>query len=168
MCIEFAPGMSMATLHPRVEYIPKVPNMAGRLVILLAFCPLPHESAEQETALALPKEGQSGLQSGLHWVVEAIIQAYEACSIALPLGVRAHSTRGIASSSALARGVPLQEISAVAGWSSLHTFIRFYNLDLAPRVPGPSGLIDLLFLVCSCSFMIPRTNSNQCMVLWVY
>ncbi|KAK3543338.1 hypothetical protein QTP70_018068 [Hemibagrus guttatus] len=60
-----------------------------------------------------------------HWVVEAFTQAYEVHGIASPLGVRAHSTRGIASSTALAMGVPLQEICAAASWSSPDTFIRF-------------------------------------------
>ncbi|KAK3560797.1 hypothetical protein QTP86_019493 [Hemibagrus guttatus] len=47
-CLEFAPDMSKAILHPRAGYVPKVPRMAGRLVILQAFCLLPHESTEQE------------------------------------------------------------------------------------------------------------------------
>ncbi|KAK3521415.1 hypothetical protein QTP70_004442 [Hemibagrus guttatus] len=47
-CLEFAPGMSKAILHPRAGYVPKVPRMAGCPVILQAFCLPPHESAEQE------------------------------------------------------------------------------------------------------------------------
>ncbi|KAK3530888.1 hypothetical protein QTP70_004404 [Hemibagrus guttatus] len=47
-CLEFAPDMSKAILHPRAGYVPKVPRMAGRLVILQAFCLLPNESTEQE------------------------------------------------------------------------------------------------------------------------
>ncbi len=41
-----------------------------------------------------------------HWVRDAIGLAYEARGQASPLGVRAHSTRGFASSTALARGAP--------------------------------------------------------------
>ncbi|KAK3519922.1 hypothetical protein QTP70_007774 [Hemibagrus guttatus] len=37
-CLEFAPGMSKAILHSRAGYVPKVPRMAGRTVILQAFC----------------------------------------------------------------------------------------------------------------------------------
>ncbi|KAK3552531.1 hypothetical protein QTP86_013908 [Hemibagrus guttatus] len=138
--------------------------MAGRPVILQAFCLPPHESAEQErqhllcpvralktylhrsgSCLKSPslficfgswnKGNPVSKQCLAHWVVEAITQAYEARGITLLLGVRAHSTRDVVSSSALARGVPLQEICAAAGWSSPHTFIRFYNLDLDPT-PG--------------------------------
>ncbi|KAK3536542.1 hypothetical protein QTP86_013738, partial [Hemibagrus guttatus] len=53
-CLEFAPGMSKAILHLRAGYIPKVPRMSGRPVILQAFCLLPHESAEQEFCPAPP------------------------------------------------------------------------------------------------------------------
>ncbi|KAK3520701.1 hypothetical protein QTP70_030577, partial [Hemibagrus guttatus] len=47
-CLEFASGMSKAILHPRAGYVPKVTRMAGRLVILQAFCFLPRELEEQE------------------------------------------------------------------------------------------------------------------------
>ncbi len=55
-----------------------------------------------------------------------------------PLSVRVDSTRSVASSQALFRGVPLEDICVAAERSSLHTFIRFYNLDLetaSVRVP---------------------------------
>ncbi|KAK3568529.1 hypothetical protein QTP86_008616 [Hemibagrus guttatus] len=140
-CLEFAPGMSKAILHLRARYVPKVPRMAGHPVILQAFCLPPNESAEQERLhLLCPNKGNLVSKQRLaHWVVEAITQAYEARGITSPLGVRAHSTRGVTSSSALARGVPLQEICDAADWSSLHTFIRFYNLDLDPT-PGSQVL----------------------------
>ncbi|KAK3572795.1 hypothetical protein QTP86_007402 [Hemibagrus guttatus] len=47
-CLEFALGMSKAILHPRAGYVPKVPRMAGRPVILQAFCLPSLESAKQE------------------------------------------------------------------------------------------------------------------------
>ncbi len=58
-----------------------------------------------------------------HWVRDAIALAYEARGQASPLGVRAHSTRGVASSMALARGAPLQQVCDAAGWSSPHTLL---------------------------------------------
>ena len=64
------------------------------------------------------------------WVRDAIALVYEAHGQASPTGLRAHSTRGVTSSSALARGAPLQLVCDAAGWSSLHTFIRFYSLDV--------------------------------------
>ncbi len=45
-----------------------------------------------------------------HWVRDAISLAYEARNLPSPLSLRAHSTRGVASSQALFRGVPLEDI----------------------------------------------------------
>ncbi len=70
-----------------------------------------------------------------HWVRDAISLAYEARKLPSPLSLRAHSTRGVASSQALFRGVPLEDICVAAGWSSPHTFVRFYNLDV-DTAPG--------------------------------
>ncbi len=43
------------------------------------------------------------------------------------------------SSEALFRGVPLEDIYMAAGWSSPHTFVRFYNLDVN-TAPGSQVL----------------------------
>ncbi len=45
-----------------------------------------------------------------HWVRDAISLAYETRNLPSPLSLRAHSTRGVASSQALFRGVPLEDI----------------------------------------------------------
>ncbi len=70
-----------------------------------------------------------------HWVRDAILLAYEVQNLPSPLSLRAHSTRGIAPSQALFRGVPLEDICVAAGWSSPHTFVKFYNLDV-DTAPG--------------------------------
>ncbi len=70
-----------------------------------------------------------------HWVRDAISLAYESRNLPSPHSLRVHSTRGVASSQALFRGVPLEDICVVAGWSSPHTFVRFYNLDI-DTAPG--------------------------------
>ncbi len=74
-----------------------------------------------------------------HWVRDAISLGYEARELPSPLSLRAHSTRGVASSQALFRGVPLEDICVAAGWSSPHTFVRFYNLDV-DTAPGSQVL----------------------------
>ncbi len=74
-----------------------------------------------------------------HWVRDAISLAYEARKLPSPLSLRAHSTRGVASSQALFRGVPLEDICVAAGCSSPHTFVRFYNLDV-DTAPGSQVL----------------------------
>ncbi len=83
-----------------------------------------------------------------HWVRDAISLAYEARKLPSPLSLRAHSTRGVASSQALFRGVPLEDICVAAGWSSPHTF-RFYNLDVdtAPGFQVLSVWTDRMLLV---------------------
>ncbi len=48
------------------------------------------------------------------------------------LGVRAHSTRGVASSWALARGASIADICKAADWATPNTFARFYNLRIEP------------------------------------
>ncbi len=72
-----------------------------------------------------------------HW--DVISLAYEVRSLHSPLDIRAHSTRGVASSTALFRGVPLEDICMAAGWSSPHTFVKFYNLDVN-TAPGSQVL----------------------------
>jgi len=54
-------------------------------------------------------------QKKFHWVTNAISAAYEASGLALPLGVHAHSTTGVASFQALFKGACLEDICVVAG-----------------------------------------------------
>jgi hypothetical protein len=62
--------------------------------------------------------------------VEAISLAYEYKGVRPPGGLRAHTTRAIAASWALFKGVSLQDICAAASWASPHTFVRYYRLDV--------------------------------------
>ena len=64
------------------------------------------------------------------WIVDAIASAYASKGLNCPLGVRAHSTRGMASSWAWSSGVSIHDICMAAGWASLSTFVRFYNLEV--------------------------------------
>ncbi|XP_076128603.1 uncharacterized protein LOC143109685 [Alosa pseudoharengus] len=65
-----------------------------------------------------------------HWIVEAIEMAYRSLKLEPPVGLRAHSTRGVSSSWALYKGVSVDDICRAAGWTSIHTFARFYMLDV--------------------------------------
>ncbi len=60
-----------------------------------------------------------------------IALAYSSKGVECPIGVRAHSTRGLASSWAWANGISIQDICMVAGWSSPSSFVRSYNLDVS-------------------------------------
>ncbi|XDV31033.1 hypothetical protein PO909_033810 [Leuciscus waleckii] len=158
-CLDFAPGMVKVILHPHPDYLPKVPFSAVHPVTLEAFCSPPFSTPEQERSHRLcpvralqvyvhrtsqwrkseqlficyggsNRGGAATKQTMSHWVRDAIALASEARGQASPIGLRAHSTRGVASSSALARGAPLQHVCDAAGWSSPHTFIRFYSFDV--------------------------------------
>ncbi len=158
-CLEFGPADSHVVLRPQPGYVPKVPTMPFRdqVVNLQA---LPREEADPAIALLCPVHAlriyvdrtQSfrtsdqlfvcfgGQQKGravskqrlTHWIVEAIVLAYQARRLPCPLGVRAHSTRGVASSWALARGASIADICKAAGWATPNTFARFYNLRIEP------------------------------------
>ncbi len=175
-CLDFAPGLVKVILHPHPNYLPKVPFSTMNPVVLEAFCPPPFTTPEQERLhLLCPvralqiyvhrtsqwrKSEQLSYAMGLQpdciaLGEDAIALAYEARGQASPLGVRAHSTRGVASSMALARGAPLQQVCDAAGWSSPHTFVRFYSLDVH-ATPGSHVLQSTsqshvwdLFSVCA-------------------
>ncbi|KAI2665191.1 putative RNA-directed DNA polymerase from transposon BS [Labeo rohita] len=87
-----------------------------------------------------------------HWLVDAVRMACQAGGLPCPLGVRAHSTKGVAASAAFANGGSLTDICRAAGWAIPNTFARFYNLRMEPvsaRVlntscsPRHSGLVTL-------------------------
>ncbi|KAJ8332871.1 hypothetical protein SKAU_G00417670 [Synaphobranchus kaupii] len=77
-----------------------------------------------------------------HWLVEAIVMAYGSKGVSPPSGLRAHSTRGVAASWDLFRGVSMQEICSAAGWASPHTFVRFYHLDVT-RTPVAHSVLGV-------------------------
>ncbi len=102
-----------------------------------------------------------------HWIVEAIVFAYQARHLLCPLGVKAHSTRGIASSLALARGASIANICRAAGWATPNTFARFYNLRIEPvssRVLSPG------WPTCSVAIMLaaPFPSMDQIRVLLLF
>ena len=77
-----------------------------------------------------PKGLAASKQTLSRWIVDAIALAYTSKGLQCPLGVRAHSTRGMALSWAWYSGIALQDICMAAGWASPSTFIRFYNLEV--------------------------------------
>ncbi len=155
-------------LYPRPGYVPQVPTSTPAPIVLQAFCPPPFQEAGQEKLNLLcpvraldtyvhraapwhkadqlfvcfgpPKKGCPATKQTIsRWVVETISLAYDSSGLPSPMGVRAHSTRSMAASKAISLGVALQDICAAAGKSSPHTFVCFYNLDLA-STPGSQVL----------------------------
>ncbi len=66
-CLEFAPGGVKAILHPKPGYVPKVPFNVARPVVLQAFHPPPHVSAEEERLRHERLYVMTQHQSGLEW-----------------------------------------------------------------------------------------------------
>ncbi|KAK5930341.1 hypothetical protein CgunFtcFv8_026581 [Champsocephalus gunnari] len=161
-CTQFAPGQTRVLLKPNPAFTPKVVGSCTPIDIE-AFPPQLVSSGEQQQDLlcpvcalhtymdrskelrlndqlfvswAKPHKGKPVTKQRLsHWIVEAIALAYTSQNLQAPLGLRAHSTRGLATSWALFKGVSIQDICAAASWSSPLTFVRFYRLDVsAPSV----------------------------------
>ena len=65
-----------------------------------------------------------------HWLCDCITLAYKTTGQTPPTGLRAHSTRGIAVSTALFQGVRVQDICTAASWSSPSSFVESYLRDI--------------------------------------
>lgn len=157
-CLEFGPGNSKVVLKRRHEYVPKALSTPYRDQIVV-LSTLPPSQDDQELNLLCPVRalraniGRSasfrqseqlfvcfgGCTKGhpvskpmlcFRWIVDAIALTYSSTGLQCPIGVRAHSTRGMASSWAWSSGVSITEICAAAGWASPSIFVRFYNLDV--------------------------------------
>ncbi|KAI2663794.1 Trigger factor [Labeo rohita] len=162
-CLEFGPGDSKVILKPRHGYVPKVPSTPFRAQVV-TLSALPSSEGDQELSLLCPvralrmyversapfrksdqlfvcfggrNKGQPVTKQRLsRWIVDAISLAYSSLGLECPVGVRAHSTRGVASSRAWSSGVSMAEICAAAGWASPSTFTRFYSLDIPALQAG--------------------------------
>ncbi len=136
-CLQFGPADSQIVLRPRPGYVPKVPTTPFRDQVV-SLQALPPEEADPALALLCPvralrhyvdrtqsfrtsdqllsvtEAGRKGnavsKQRMAHWIVDAITLAYQAQGVPCPFRLRAHSTRSVASSWALARGASLTDI----------------------------------------------------------
>ncbi len=158
-CLQFGPADSQIILRPRPGYVPKVPTTQFRDQVV-SLQALPPEEADPALALLCSVRAlrhyvdrtqsfrtsdqlfvcHGGWQKGnavskqrmAHWIVDAITLAYQAQGVPCPFRLRAHSTRSVASSWALARGASLTDICRAAGWATPNTFARFYSLRVEP------------------------------------
>ncbi len=80
-------------------------------------------------SVTVPRDGPVTKQGISRWLVNAITLVHFSLGFQSPIGVRAYSTRGIASSWAWSSGVSISEIREAASWASPSTFVRFYNLE---------------------------------------
>ncbi len=151
-CLEFGPSGSKVVLKLRHGYVPKVLSTPFRAQ-MITLSALPPSEQDHELNLLCPvralriyierfmqseqlfvcfggrtKGSLVTKQRLSRWIVDAIKLAYS-LGQQCPMRVRAHSTRGIASSWAWSSGVSIAEICVAAGWSSPSIFARFYNLE---------------------------------------
>ncbi len=159
-CLQFGPADSQIILRPRPGYVPKVPTTpfrrpsgepasaapgGGRPSPGFALSRPSIEdttltgrkaSGPQTSSLSVTEAGRKGMPSPkqrmAQWIVDAITLAYQAQGVPCPFRLRAHSTRSVASSWALARGASLTDICRAAGWATPNTFARFYSLRVEP------------------------------------
>ena len=158
-CIAWKPEGAGVRLWPNPFFLPKVlsAQAVNQVIDLDAFvseqgrghesrllCPVRALRAYVERTLPLRRSsqmfvcfGQSKLgqpaskQRLSHWLVAVIASAYSEQGFPVPGGLVGHSTRGVATSWAALRGVPLADICSAASWSSPCTFARFYRLNVA-------------------------------------
>ncbi len=156
-CLEFGPNDSKVVLKPRHGYVPKVLSTPFRAQVITLSALPPSEEDRELSLLCLVRalriyfersapfrhteqlfvsfgnrtKGHPVTKQRLSkWIVDAVMLAYSSLGLQCPIGVRAHSTRGIASSWAWSSGVSITEICTAAGWATPSTFARFYNLDI--------------------------------------
>lgn len=170
-CLRWSPDGSGVTLWPNTAFVPKVlpRSHCNQPLTLSRFQPPSEEGLNGSELLcpvrALeayiaatagrrrsdqlflcyggPKMGYPVSKQRLsHWIVDVISCAYSKSGQSPPMGLTAHSTRGVATSWAAMRGVPLNDICAAASWASPTTFTRFYNINVAAPHPLSQVLLQ--------------------------
>ena len=162
-CMNWSPDGTAVQLRPNVSFLPKVlpQSYVNAPVTFAEFRPTPGESAAKAELCPVraikiyiaatqgirqcqqlficygsDKRGQPVSKQRLsHWITDVIQEAYTRTGRQLPSGVRAHSTRAVATSWAALRGVPLEDICAAANWTSPGTFTRFYRVNIVDTPP---------------------------------
>ena len=94
-------------------YLHRTRRLRGDCTALVIISRKPHTRASKDTIS--------------RWIVEAIAHAIPEGSASRP---RAHHVRALATSLALYKGVPLEEILQAAAWKSSNTFISSYLRDV--------------------------------------
>ncbi len=117
-CLKFRPNDSKVILKPKLGYVPKVVSTPFRASVIelspptgsqeSLLCPVRALKVYIERSASYKKSEQLFVGFGNHakggpvtkqrisrWLVDAITLAYSSLGLQCPIGVRAHSTRGI-------------------------------------------------------------------------
>ncbi|CAJ0918968.1 unnamed protein product [Ranitomeya imitator] len=62
------------------------------------------------------------------WIRATIQEAYRTMGMTVPAGIKAHSTRAVGASWAVWHQASAEQVCKAATWSSLHTFVKHYNV----------------------------------------
>ncbi|KAK0146328.1 hypothetical protein N1851_014351 [Merluccius polli] len=127
-CLQFAPGYSKSAEDRKLNTL--CPVRALRLYVerTAGF----RRGDQLFVSWATPHKGKPLSRQRLsHWIVEAIGLSYRCRGLQPPAGLKAHSTRGMATSWALFKGIQVEDICVAASWATPHTFVRFYRLDVS-------------------------------------
>ena len=157
-CMRFLNGGLKVLLKPHLNFVTKNMSAPREPVVLLAFhpqfvseedrrlnclCPVRALKAYCDRTVGSRSSDQLFVEMGnvlvrkpvsrptlSRWIVDAIKEAYASAGVEVPVALRAHSTRALSASWALAKGVSVQEICVAANWSSPSTFAAYYHLDV--------------------------------------
>uniref|UniRef100_A0A803JSY7 ribonuclease H n=1 Tax=Xenopus tropicalis TaxID=8364 RepID=A0A803JSY7_XENTR len=92
-----------------------------------------HEFRKSDSLFVLfsgPGQGAPATKATIsRWIKQAIQRAYSAQGQTPPLGIKAHSTRGMSTSWAFRNQASAEQLCKAATWTSVHSFIKFYQFD---------------------------------------
>ncbi|CAM4555573.1 unnamed protein product [Leuciscus chuanchicus] len=154
-CLEFGPNEVI--LKPRHGYVPKAIGTPFRAQII-SLSALPASDSDDSDNLLCPvralrvyitrsaafrrseqlfvsfggrtKGLAASKQSLSRWIVDSIAAAYASKHLQCPMGIRAHSTRGMASSWAWSSWISIHDICMAAGWASPSTFVLNFDAEM--------------------------------------
>lgn len=102
---------------------------------IISYLAATNSFRKTDTLMVIPHGNKRGQAATSHtiasWLVKSIKKAYSMRHMAIPEGIRAHSTRAVATSWAAYCRVSPETICKAATWSSRHTFISHYRVDSA-------------------------------------
>ena len=129
--MQFSEGATKVVLQPRPGYIPKNPLTPGTLCPWRRpIRPICHHREEKRLHNICPLRALK-IYVERSRTLRKSDQLFVSWAPRLPqVGLQAHSTRGMAASWALFRGVSIQAICDAASWASPMTFVRFYSLEV--------------------------------------
>ena len=89
-------------------------------------------------SVAGPKTGLA-VSSATRWIRQVVLQAYALKGRAPPFRVTVHSTRAISASWAFRHQASVLQVCKAATWSSVHTFSKFYKVDVSASSDASFG-----------------------------